>query len=261
MRVAIVDDSSIVRRMMEQQLKSFGHEPFPILPTAVFDVLKNLKESQTELVIVDLNMPDCPGLSLIRAVREDPQLASLPVLVNSSYIDETTVYCLQRLKVNAVASKPTNLQDLELQVKKALDGTLWAPSPKQALIALIDDVDSRRSRIADLILEADLQSLQLASMSCFDLMAALLDTPPILVVIALPIQSCPVVSLIRLIREDSRLGQTPILICSTARHSITQSILDRFEVYEMQESTLTPARIFEAIQATLDNLKIPKQSD
>ena len=97
----------------------------------MFDVLKTLRASTPALLITDLQMPSCPGLSLIRAIREDPFLSALPILVHSAHLDSSTAYCLQELGVNGVVSKPMNPLEIEPHVRKALAGTRWHPAARR----------------------------------------------------------------------------------------------------------------------------------
>lgn len=256
MRIAVIDDSPLVRTMLSQHVKAFGHEPAGIAPTAVFDVLRSLREFEIGLMIVDLQMPTCPGLSLIRAVREDPHLAGLPILVYTAHLDETASFCLQQLKVNAVAPKPMNPHDLDLEIKRALEGSAWSPGPQRARITLIDEIDSRRHHLSELLHQAGHQAQELDLASCFDIMGALLKAPPIMLVVSLGCASCPVLSLIRLIREDPRLGRIPILAFGRPAQGIHPAALAQFNVYEMEE-VHTPGRLLEAIEGVLDSLVAP----
>lgn len=256
MRVAVIDDSPMVRTMLSQLVKAFGHEPAAIVPTAVFDVLRSLREFEIGLMIVDLQMPSCPGLSLIRAVREDPHLAGLPILVYTAHLDETSTYCLQELKVNAVAPKPMNPKDLDLEIKRALEGSVWNPGPQRARITLIDEIDSRRHHLSELLHQAGHQAQELDLGSCFELMEALLKAPPIMLVVSLGATSCPVLSFIRLIREDPRLRLIPILAFGRPAQGIHPAALAQFNVCEMEELH-TPGRLLEAIEGLLVNLVAP----
>jgi len=255
MRVAIVDDSPLVRTMLSQHVKAFGHEPAGIAPTAVFDVLRSLREFEIGLMIVDLQMPACPGLSLIRAVREDPKLAKLPILVYTAHLDETASFCLQQLKVNAVAQKPMNPKDLDLEIQRALQGSAWSPGPQRARITLIDEIDSRRHHLSELLHQAGHLAQELDQASCFDIMGTLVKAPPVLLVISLGCASCPVLSLVRLIREDPRLYRIPILAFGHPAHGVPHDALKQFNVHEM-EGIHTPGRLFESIEDVLENLDI-----
>lgn len=251
MRVAIVDDSPMVRVMLTQHLKSFGYEPLEINPRAVFDVMRNLREFEVGLAIVDLQMPTCPGLSLIRAIREDPALANLSILVYTAHLDDESAACLQGMRVNAVAPKPMNPKELELQIRKALEGMEWRPSSLRSQIILIDEIDSRRRHLEELLHQAGHLARGLEPDSCFDLMGTLLKAPPALIVISLAWVACPALSLIRLVREDPRLRQVPILAFGRPTHGTPTELLELFKVEVVQDAH-TPGRLLESIQELLE---------
>lgn len=257
MRAAIVDDSPMVRAMLSHHLKSFGYDPFEINPTAVFDVMRSLREFEAGLAIVDLQMPACPGLSLIRAIREDPALANLPILVYTAHLDDEAAACLQGMKVNAVAPKPMNPKELESQIAQALQGTAWCPSGLRSQIILIDEIDARRRHLQELLQQAGHPTRGLEPDSCFDLMGSLLKAPPALLVISLGWDACPALSLIRLVREDPRLSQVPILAFGRPSHGIPPELLDQFEVEVLHEAH-TPGRLLESIQDLLEVSEAPE---
>ena len=45
--------------------------------------LESLKRSPPDLVLIDVMMPACSGLEVLRAIRDTPQLGSLPVILMS----------------------------------------------------------------------------------------------------------------------------------------------------------------------------------
>jgi two-component system, chemotaxis family, sensor kinase CheA len=81
-RILVVDDSittrTLERHILERRgysvrLASDGQEALGILRTARFD-----------LVVADVEMPRLDGIDLVRAIRSDPQLESMPVILVTS---------------------------------------------------------------------------------------------------------------------------------------------------------------------------------
>ena len=105
-RIAIVDDSRLVRTFAASVLKAKGYETIEIDPSSLFDVLKVLREQSVDLVMVDLLMPECPGESLVRACREDSALQNLPVLVVSAHRDEEILVRMQMMGLSGFLLKP-----------------------------------------------------------------------------------------------------------------------------------------------------------
>jgi CheY-like chemotaxis protein len=117
-RIAIVDDSRLARTFTVGCLKSLGYELVEIDPTSLFDVIKALRENPPDLILTDYLMPNCPGISLVRALREDPALRTIRILMISAHHDEEVRACLERMGVDAFLSKPFEPRIL---VEKLLD--------------------------------------------------------------------------------------------------------------------------------------------
>ncbi|MDR3632481.1 MAG: SpoIIE family protein phosphatase [Isosphaeraceae bacterium] len=78
-RILLVEDSSTMRRMISTLLKDEGYE----VDTAVDgkDGLTKTREQRPELVLSDYEMPEMDGPTLCRAIKEDKDLRSTPVLL------------------------------------------------------------------------------------------------------------------------------------------------------------------------------------
>jgi two-component system chemotaxis response regulator CheY len=80
MKVLVVDDSAIMRKVIEQILEMLGHESVPA--TNGLDAFERLKEhSDVRLILLDWNMPEMNGIEFLRAVKDMPNLAEIPVIM------------------------------------------------------------------------------------------------------------------------------------------------------------------------------------
>ena len=80
MRVLVVDDSSIIRRVVDQILEVLGHEAVPAADGA--DALETLRSTQgIELILLDWNMPEMSGIDFLRTIKADPELKEIPVIM------------------------------------------------------------------------------------------------------------------------------------------------------------------------------------
>jgi len=120
-RIAIVDDSRLVRAFAAGALRAQGHETVEVDPKSLFEVLKVLHESPVDLLVVDFLMPECPGESLVRAVREDADLRNLPILVVSAHRDEVMLQNLQQLGISGFLLKPVDGSTLVAKVAEAIE--------------------------------------------------------------------------------------------------------------------------------------------
>ena len=80
MRVLVVDDSSTMRRVVEQILEVLGHEAVPAADGAT--ALEALRSTDAiELILLDWNMPEMSGIQFLRKVKADPDLQEIPVIM------------------------------------------------------------------------------------------------------------------------------------------------------------------------------------
>jgi two-component system chemotaxis response regulator CheY len=119
-RIAIVDDSRLVRAFAAGALRAKGYEALEVEPTSLFAVLKVLRESPVDLLLVDFLMPECPGESLVRAVREDAVLRELPILVVSAHRDDIILQSMQQLGISGFLLKPVDASTLVAKVAEAI---------------------------------------------------------------------------------------------------------------------------------------------
>jgi CheY-like chemotaxis protein len=75
----VIEDNEIERRNI---LDSIGHNDVRVTPAATAaEGLAALKSQRFDCVVLDLGLPDMPGLDLIESIRKDPALHNLPVIV------------------------------------------------------------------------------------------------------------------------------------------------------------------------------------
>jgi two-component system phosphate regulon response regulator PhoB len=120
----IVDDSRLARTFTATCLRKHGHEVEEVEPTSIFDVLKAVKESRPDLLIMDFLMPGCPGTSLARVCHEDPELRPMRVLMLTAHRDEEVTHRVQNLGVAEVMYKPFEPQTLVEAVTALLARTV-----------------------------------------------------------------------------------------------------------------------------------------
>jgi CheY-like chemotaxis protein len=85
------------------------------------------------LILLDLKMPKVDGLEVLQAVKADPVLRSIPIVILTSSREEADLVRSYGLGVNAYVVKPVVFQDF-MDAVKAL-GQFWAmvnelPPPK-----------------------------------------------------------------------------------------------------------------------------------
>jgi len=111
-RIMIVDDSRLARTFTATCLRKQGHEVEEVDPVSIFEVLKAVKASVPDLLIMDYLMPNCPGTSLARVCHEDPELRAMQVLVLTAHRDFEVNKRLLNMGVADVMFKPFEVRVL-----------------------------------------------------------------------------------------------------------------------------------------------------
>ncbi len=83
--VLIVDDSTIMRRMIRRTLDMAGLDIDAVYEAANgFEALVRMSEHPIGVVMLDVNMPEMDGATLLRRMRADVRLRDIPVVIASS---------------------------------------------------------------------------------------------------------------------------------------------------------------------------------
>jgi two-component system, chemotaxis family, sensor kinase CheA len=80
--ILVVDDTAVVRELERSILEGAGYRVRTAADGRL--ALAALADAPADLVVTDVEMPNCDGLELTRAIRDQPGLAGLPVVVVTS---------------------------------------------------------------------------------------------------------------------------------------------------------------------------------
>jgi CheY-like chemotaxis protein len=86
LRVLVVDDFDVNRRIFCQQLRSWGcvAEEASSGPAALDALRSALAQTPFDVVLLDMHMPDMDGAEVARRIRADARLAGIPIVLLSS---------------------------------------------------------------------------------------------------------------------------------------------------------------------------------
>ena len=82
------------------------------------------EKTNPAVVLLDLKMPKVDGLEVLRTVKSDEQLKSIPIVMLTSSREETDLLKSYQLGVNAYVMKPVDFEAFVHAVKKI--GVFWA---------------------------------------------------------------------------------------------------------------------------------------
>ena len=81
-------------------------------------------DGQPAVVLLDLKMPKVDGIEVLRQIKSDPQLKTIPVVMMTSSGEGQDVVDSYQLGVNAYIVKPVESQEFVEAVKQV--GSFWA---------------------------------------------------------------------------------------------------------------------------------------
>lgn len=120
MKILIVDDFSTMRRIIKNLLRDLGfsntqeaddgNTALPMLQSGNFDFL-----------VTDWNMPGMTGIDLLKAVRADAKLASMPVLLVTAEAKKDQIIEAAQAGVNGYIVKPFTAITLKEKIEKIFE--------------------------------------------------------------------------------------------------------------------------------------------
>ncbi len=105
MKIMVVDDFSTMRRIVKNILKQLGYDNIEEAEDGA-QALAKLKKGGFGFMVSDWNMPNMDGLELLKAVRKDPELKDLPVLMVTAEAEKNMVVTAIQAGVNNYVVKP-----------------------------------------------------------------------------------------------------------------------------------------------------------
>lgn len=120
MLALVIDDSSTMRRIHQKALEKLGYKV--CVATDGVDGLRVLSENtETNLVLTDIHMPNMDGIEFTREVRKLPYGAALRVLVVTSDGTLDVIESAVNAGANDVLIKPFTPQDFAEKVRMVAD--------------------------------------------------------------------------------------------------------------------------------------------
>ena len=120
MKFLVVDDFSTMRRIVRGLLKEIGYNNCEEAEDGV-EALNMLKGSKFDFVVSDINMPNMTGFELLKAIKEDPNLKHLPVLMVTAEAKRDQIIEAAQAGVNGYVVKPFTAQVLKEKIEKIFE--------------------------------------------------------------------------------------------------------------------------------------------
>ncbi len=118
--ILVVDDDDATRQLVATHL---GREGFAVLEAPSGEAaLEIINRDAVSLVILDMLMPGMSGTDVVRALREEPRTATLPIMVLTGRGEEYPLAASLGVGANDYLTKPIRLDELVARVRAHLRG-------------------------------------------------------------------------------------------------------------------------------------------
>src|SRR6202048_600565 len=122
-RALIIDDSSVMRKIVERSLRQAGIELTKVFEAGNgAEALGVLKENQVDLILCDINMPVMDGLEFIKQLLGVPNAKDVPVVMITTEGSESHVVQALSCGARGYIRKPFTPEQVREQVMPVLGG-------------------------------------------------------------------------------------------------------------------------------------------
>ncbi len=118
-KILVVEDNKLFRFSLSETLKEEGYSVIEAGDgNAAIEIFK---EEEPDLIILDLKIPKIPGMEVLKRIKEITD--DIPIIIITGHGDISSAVSAMKLGAFDYLTKPLNMEDLKLAVKKALEST------------------------------------------------------------------------------------------------------------------------------------------
>ncbi len=127
-KILLMEDEPNHIFIVQHSLKRIGHEVVACSHPNNF--MKILKQTQPSLILMDVNLPEIDGISLIKKVRTFPEYDDIPIIVLTAVPIDDVREEAKSSGSNIFLEKPIRIATLRRIVSETLD-----PQPEETILA------------------------------------------------------------------------------------------------------------------------------
>ncbi|PYX05957.1 MAG: response regulator [Acidobacteria bacterium] len=117
-KVLIAEDNAVNRELLRELLEARGYTVVEACDGQA--ALHMIEQTQPDLLLLDIGMPVMDGFGVMRKIRENPRLATLPVLAVTAYAMQGDREKILNSGFNGYLSKPVNARSLAQELDRLL---------------------------------------------------------------------------------------------------------------------------------------------
>ncbi len=120
-RICVIEDEAAIAMALQEALSDAGHK-VTVLPDGHRGLLTLRRRPRPDLVLVDLLMPKAGGRAVIAAMRADPELQRIPVILITGAVQGAEDFPPEG-SYQAIIGKPFDLVEVLATVQGLLAGS------------------------------------------------------------------------------------------------------------------------------------------
>lgn len=273
--ILVVDDISAIRDIIVQQLKALAYSKIQVATNGE-EALRLLKVITPKLIITDWSMPVMSGLELLLAVRRDPRLSSIPVIIVSAEMQRDYVMQAIQAGVSDFLFKPFKPDELARKVRNALTNSYSTPANqgrnaeavaskpenKRPTVLVVDDTPFNLRMVAGLLQDQYQIKVSANGIKAINICQA---AAPDLVLLDVMMPEIDGFEVCRRLKSDPRTAHVPIIFLTAIGDA--DKIAEGFELGAVDyvtkpiEPVILKARVAAAIRISLNHEHMREKYD
>jgi len=138
-KILIVEDNALNIKLFCDLLAAHGHKPEAVTDSR--NALDAARQFEPDLVITDIQLPHVSGLDLIRLIRKDENLQSVPIMAVTAYSARGDEERIRAAGAQAYVSKPISVVKFAQTVDELLESRSIPESVGESVETLANESD------------------------------------------------------------------------------------------------------------------------
>jgi len=117
-RVLVCDDTEQIRRLIRVNLELDGYEVVEAVDgPAALEILQDVNQPLPDVITMDVVMPRRDGWWMVSAIRADPRLAHIPIVMVTASAQDSDRAHAKRADVDEFVTKPFEPEELLTKIE------------------------------------------------------------------------------------------------------------------------------------------------
>jgi len=138
-KILIVEDNALNIKLFCDLLAAHGHKPEAVTDSR--NALDAARQFEPDLVITDIQLPHVSGLDLIRLIRKDENLQSVPIMAVTAYSARGDEERIRAAGAQAYVSKPISVVNVAQTIEELLENRSIPESVGESVESLANESD------------------------------------------------------------------------------------------------------------------------